>query len=221
MIDKMLKTVVMCWGICMMAMPANAEELFWTFTDDQVPVPIPAECDAYFDEVRGGAFVPKTEDVYQTGMNFLKSDIESVRRQASYCLLVAALDGHNQAQLELARMYNEGKYLPKDDLSAYKWSFISALDGNKNAERFALTLEQFLTTSDLSQTTGAILETRTIVEAAKKARQEAEQEALREKQEEIMKSLAGASVDAGQQRTQGVVAPNALEPIFDEADRLK
>ena len=217
MIKKILSVAVVCLGICLAEMPANAEELFWTFTDDQVPVPIPGECDAYFDEVRGGVFVPTTEEVYKIGMNFLKSDIESVKRQASYCLLVAALDGHNQAQLELARMYNEGKYLPKDDLSAYKWSFISALDGNKNAERFALTLEQFLTTSDLSQTTGAILETRTIVEGAKKAKQQAAQNELMAKQQELMKGLSGD--DANGQR--GMVAPNALEPIFDETDRLK
>ncbi|MBP5344484.1 MAG: sel1 repeat family protein [Alphaproteobacteria bacterium] len=214
MIDNLLKSVVACVGVCLMSHPVNAEEVFWSFTDDQTPLPIPAECDAYFDEVRGGAFVPSTEEVYQSAMNFLKSDIESVKRQAPYCLLVAALDGHNQAQLELARMYNEGKYLPQDDLSAYKWSFIAALDGNKNAERFALTLEQFLTNDDLSQTTAAIMETRTKVESAKKARQLAEQEALKEKQQ-ALESSGAQGVPAGR------VAPNSLEPIFNEEDRAK
>ena len=194
-------------GICLIAAPVNAEENFWTFTDDQVPVPIPAECDAHFDEVRGGVFVPTPEEVFQNGMNFLKSDIESVKRQASYCLLMAAFAGNNKAQLELARMYNEGKYLPQDDLSAYKWSFIAALEGNKNAERFALTLEQFLSNEDLAQTSAAILETRTIIEGAKKNRQLAEQEA--------------AEKEGAADKPNGMVAPNALEPIFGEADRMK
>jgi len=215
LINKILKTVAFCFGFLFSVTSVSAEELFWSFTDDQEPLPIPAECDAYFDEVRGGVFVPTTEEVYQHGMNFLKSNIDSIRRQAPYCLLLAAMDGHNQAQLEVARMYNEGKYLPKDDLSAYKWSFISALDGNKNAERFALTLEQFLTTSDLSQTTGAILETRTIVEGAKKAKQQAAQAALLAKQQELMKDSSNTNAPAG------IVAPNSLEPIFSEKDRLK
>ena len=184
----------------------KAEDLFWTYNDEQEPVVIPPECDGRFDEVRGGVFMPTVEEVYATGMNFLNSDIESVQKQAPYCLLVAALEGHADAQLELARIYNEGKFLPQDDLSAYKWSFIAALNGNKNAEKFALTLEQFLTNSDLEATTNAISTARTQIKEAQTKRMQEEQDAM-------MDNMEGGA-------NGGMVAPDPLLNIFGEEDRL-
>ena len=205
-----------CLSFCSMAVPVMAEELYWTFTDDQEPVPMTAECDAYFDEVRGGVFVPTTEAVYTKGVEFLNSDVEAVRRRAGYCFLVAALAGHTKAQLELARMYSEGKYLPQDDLSAYKWSMIAAIDGNdKNAEKFALTLEQFLSNDDLNATTVPIMDMRGKIEQARKAKEEAAKAELLEKQQDQEKAQIAA--DAGE----GIVAPNSVLPIFSEEDRLK
>jgi len=220
LIRDLLKTAVLGAFLGLGASPVLAEELFWAFTDDQEPLPIPAECDARFDEVRGGVFVPSPEEVYDYGVEFLNSDIETVRRQAPYCFLLAAFAGNNQAQLELARMYSEGKYLPQDDLSAYKWSFISALDGNKNAERFALTLEQFLTNSDLSQTNAAILDTRGKIEQAKKAKEDAAKAAEGEEEQQQAPTPEGQTNAEGGEK-EGVVAPNSLLPIFNDEDRLK
>ena len=220
MLKKLLEKTLICLGCCLVSVSALSEETyFWTFTDDQQPLPIPAECDARFDEVRGGVFVPTPEEVYNYGVEFLKSDIEAVRRQAPYCFLLAAFAGNNQAQLELARMYNEGKYLPQDDLSAYKWSFIAALDGNKNAERFALTLEQFLTNDDLRATATAIYEMRGIIEKTKHDKEEAEKDTSAEKVGG--QKVASENDDEEDEKNGGVVAPNSLLPIFNEEDRLK
>ena len=139
-----------------MAGSASAQNLFWSFNDQQEPMTIAPECDARFDEVRGGVFMPSVEDVYQYGTIFLENQSDEIKRQAPYCFLVAALNGNADAQFKLAQLYNKGDILPQDDLSAYKWAFIAALNGNKDAEKFTLSLEQFLTTEDLEATDSAI-----------------------------------------------------------------
>ena len=137
-----------------------AQDMFWNFDDYQNPLTIPAECDAKFDEIRGGVFMPTIDEMYEYGMAFLKNSALSVQQQGAYCLLGAALQGDPRAQLEIAKLYEEGRVLPRDDLSAYKWAFIAALNGNKPAERMTLSLEQYLTTDDMEKTSAAIQETR-------------------------------------------------------------
>ena len=117
--------------LVLMALPASAQNLFWSFDDEQHPMTIAPECDARFDEVRGGVFMPSLEDVYQYGTIFLENQSYEIKRQAPYCFLVAALNGNADAQFKLAQLYNKGDILPQDDLSAYKWAFIAALNGNK------------------------------------------------------------------------------------------
>lgn len=143
-------------GFILATTTASAQNLFWSFNDKQEPMTIAPECDAKFDEVRGGVFMPTIEDVYQYGTIFLENPSDEIKRQAPYCFLVAALNGNADAQFQLAQLYNKGDILPQDDLSAYKWAFIAALNGNKEAEKFTLSLEQFLTTADLEATSGAI-----------------------------------------------------------------
>ncbi len=143
-------------GFILATTTASAQNLFWSFNDKQEPMTIAPECDAKFDEVRGGVFMPTVEDVYQYGTIFLENPSDEIKRQAPYCFLVAALNGNADAQFQLAQLYNKGDILPQDDLSAYKWAFIAALNGNKEAEKFTLSLEQFLTTADLEATSGAI-----------------------------------------------------------------
>ena len=143
-------------GFILATTAVSAQNLFWSFNDNQDPMTIAPECDAKFDEVRGGVFMPTVEDVYHYGTIFLDNPSDEIKRQAPYCFLVAALNGNADAQFQLARLYNKGDILPQDDLSAYKWAFISALNGNKDAEKFTLSLEQFLTTSDLEATGAAI-----------------------------------------------------------------
>ena len=164
-------------GIC------SAQDMFWSFDDTQNPLPIPAECDAKFDEIRGGVFMPTIDEMYEYGMSFLKNSALSVQQQGAYCLVGAAFQGHPDAQLEMAKMYEEGKILPQDDLSAYKWAFIAALNGNKPAEKLTLLLEQFLTTADLERTSGAIQETRMqIQQNLQRQMEEEKQQAQEDKQ---------------------------------------
>ena len=114
---------------------SSAQDIFWSFDDNQNPLPIPAECDAKFDEIRGGVFMPTMDEMYEYGMDFIKNTSLSIQQQGAYCLLGAALQGHPEAQLEIAKLYEEGRVIPQDDLSAYKWAFIAALNGNKAAEK--------------------------------------------------------------------------------------
>ena len=218
---------------------AGAQDMFWSFDDAQNPLPIPAECDAKFDEIRGGVFMPTVDEMYEYGMAFLKNSALSVQQQGAYCLLGAALDGHPEAQLEIAKLYENGRVLPQDDLSAYKWAFIAALNGNKSAEKFTLLLEQFLTTSDLEKTTGAIQETRMQIQQNLQKKLEEERRQAEEdktKLEEMNSALKNKA--AGIQKTpvsqkektleNGGPSPEALQEansnlvnIFDESDRMK
>ncbi|MBQ4471748.1 MAG: sel1 repeat family protein [Alphaproteobacteria bacterium] len=150
----MKKLLLILLAFC--SVSARAQNIFWSFNDEQQPMTIAPECDARFDEVRGGVFMPSLEDVFQYGTIFLENQSPEIKRQAPYCFLVAALGGNADAQFILAQLYNKGEILPQDDLSAYKWAFIAALNGNKEAEKFTLNLEQFLTTEDLEATSSAI-----------------------------------------------------------------
>ncbi len=204
---------------------AQAQDMFWSFDDNQNPLPIPAECDAKFDEIRGGVFMPTVDEMYEYGMGFVKNSALSVQQQGAYCLLGAALQGHPDAQLEVARLYEEGQVLPQDDLSAYKWAFIAALNGNKAAEKVTLMLEQLLTTADLEKTSGAIQETR--MQIQQNLQQKLEEE--RRKTEEDRAKLAAMNTeDAQNTLSNGGPTPESLQEtnsnlnsIFDESDRMQ
>ena len=210
-------------GVC------SAQDVFWSFDDNQNPLPIPSECDAKFDEIRGGVFMPTMDDMYDYGMAFIKHSALSVQQQGAYCLLGAALQGHPDAQLELARLYEEGRVLPQDDLSAYKWAFIAALNGNKAAEKVTLMLEQLLTTADLERTSAAIQETRmqiqqTLQKKLEDERRQTEEE--RAKLAEINTQNEAARVQVVQNEEgpepEDLQQPNSnLNNIFDESDRMQ
>ena len=191
----------------LMVHPVRAQDMFWSFTDEQEPLPITPECDAYFDDVRGGVFTPSNEEVYKYGELFLESETPEVRRQAPYCFMVAAFAGNADAQLRLAQLYNKGDILPQDDLSAYKWAFISALSGNKQAEKFTLDLEQFLSAQDLAATGNAI-----------------EKERLRI-QERMKQELSDLQIKAADDilavQPQDAPAPTSLDNIFSDEDHFK
>ena len=93
------------------ATQAFSQDMFWSFDDMQNPLPIPAECDAKFDEIRGGVFMPTVNEMYEYGMAFLKNPALTVQQQGAYCLLGAALQGDPNAQLEMAKLYDEGRVL--------------------------------------------------------------------------------------------------------------
>jgi len=205
---------LLLFGVLCFSFAANAQNLFWSFDDEQHPMTIAPECDARFEEVRGGVFMPSVEEVYQQGLIFLQNQSPEIQRQAPYCFLVAALDGNADAQLQLAQLYNKGDILPQDDLSAYKWAFISALNGNKDAEKFTLSLEQFLTTSDLEATGTAIQSARLQI-----------QENMQKKLEELKKQteeLEAKNKPKADQAPAGRLAPlpTSLTQIFTESDHF-
>ena len=205
---------------------------FWTFDDNQQPVTIPAECEGHFDEVRGGVFNPTVDDLYEYGVTFLSSDELTVKQQGAYCILSAALQGHVKSQFILAQLYEQGKVLPQDDLSAYKWSFMAALGGEKDAERYALTLEQFLTTDELERTNGAIQETRMKVQEniqklldEQKLKIEEEREELTRLAQEIQAYGGRAALEKNKSTVPTTseirsVMPDLLN-VFSESDRAE
>ena len=217
-----------------------AQDAFWSFDDNQNPLPIPSECDAKFDEIRGGVFMPTMDEMYEYGMSFVRNTALSVQQQGAYCLLGAALQGHADAQLEVAKLYEEGKVLPQDDLSAYKWAFIAALNGNKPAEKITLMLEQLLTTSDLEKTTGAIQETRMQIQQNLQKKLEEERRQTEEEKAKLAKLNApntpekegnknadGDTPEGPATLSDGGPSPEALQEansnlnaIFDESDRM-
>ena len=200
-----------------MATAASAQNLFWSFNDNQDPMTIAPECDAKFDEVRGGVFMPTVEDVYQYGTIFLDNPSAEIKRQAPYCFLVAALNGNADAQFQLAQLYNKGDILPQDDLSAYKWAFIAALNGNKEAEKFTLSLEQFLTTADLEATGSAIQQARLqIQENMQKQLAELKQEAEALENPEAAEDLKPTAVRPGNMAP----LPTSMTQIFSDSDHF-
>jgi len=207
----MKKLLLIC--AVFVACSVRAQNLFWSFNDEQQPMTIAPECDAKFEEIRGGVFVPTVDEVYQYGLDFLNDPSDEIKRQAPYCFLSAALQGHADAQFQLAKLYNYGDILPQDDLSAYKWAFISALNGNKDAELFTLNLEQVLTTEDLQATSGAIQQARAEIQDnlhKKIAELEEEELELRQKADEEK---------AAKGRTLRAPRPTSLSHIFTEEDR--
>lgn len=211
-----MKKLLFC-ALCLCSFCVNAQEMFWTFNDEQLPMTIAPECDARFDPVQGGVFMPTTEEVYQQGVMFLENQSPEIQRQAPYCFLVAAFGGNADAQFQLAQLYNKGDILPQDDLSAYKWAFIAALNGNVDAQEFTLTLEPFLTTSDLEATNASI----------QAARLE-----IQENMQKQLQSLKPASdeTENGEKKEEPAAAkkngryaplPTSMTNIFTEKDRYK
>lgn len=201
---------ILLFGLLFWSIPISAQNLFWSFDDNQQPLTIAPECDARFDEVRGGVYMPSVEDVYHYGSIFLENQSYEIKRQAPYCFLIAAFNGHVDAQFKLAQMYNKGDVLPQDDLSAYKWAFIAALNGKKEAEDFVLTLEQFITTDDLEITNEAIQSTRNQIQQnldAQLAALTAENQQYQAKQEML--------------NNPKVPTPTPVTNIFDNKDHFE
>jgi len=205
-------------SLVLLANTVSAQNLFWNFNDNQEPMTIAPECDAKFDEVRGGVFMPSVEDVYQYGTIFLENPAHEIKRQAPYCFLVAALNGNADAQFQLAQLYNKGDILPQDDLSAYKWAFIAALNGNKQAEKFTLNLEQFLTTADLEATGSAIQSARLqIQENMQKQLDDLKRQAEALQNPEATKDLKASAV----RPSNLAPLPTTLTDIFSNKDHFE
>lgn len=165
-----------------LSISAHAQTAFWSFDENNREASIPVQCDGQFDETRGGVFMPSPEELYEQGELFLLEKGSS-KNNAGYCFLSAALQGNVDAQYRVAQLYNKGIVFPQNDLAAYKWAFTAALNGNKEAERLALTLEQFLATEDIELATKS-------VQAMLPAMSREKNEALTETDEELQKKKA-------------------------------
>ncbi len=151
---KLLKSALFLACFSMSA-TVFAQNAFWAFDSNNDELSIPLQCDGQFDETRGGVFLPTPEELFDYGETFLLERGKD-KKNAAYCLLSAALQGHVEAQYRLAQLYNKGIIFPQNDLAAYKWSFLASLHGHKKAEQMALTLEQLLSTEDIDLATNSI-----------------------------------------------------------------
>lgn len=142
-------------GLLFLTSLAQAQTPFWVFDANNNEVDIPVQCDGQFDETRGGVIMPTPEDLFEHGEIFMQEK-GNAKNGAAYCFLAAALQGHLESQFRVAQLYNKGIILPQNELAAYKWAFIAALNGHHEAEQMALTLEQYLSTEDISLATQSI-----------------------------------------------------------------
>lgn len=134
---------------------AYAQNAFWSYDENNQESFIPAQCDGQFDETHGGVFMPTPDELFDQGELFLLEKGET-RNNAAYCLLSAAIQGHVKAQYSVAQLYNKGLVLPQNDIVAYRWAFLAALKGSKEAEQLALILEQILTADEIKMATSTI-----------------------------------------------------------------
>ncbi len=134
---------------------ALAQTAFWSYDENDLETPIPAQCDGQFDETHGGVFMPTPDELFEHGESFLLEK-GPTRKNAAYCLLSAAIQGHVKAQYRIAQLYNKGLVLPQNDIAAYRWAFLASLNGNKEAEQLALTLEQLLTAGEIELATKTV-----------------------------------------------------------------
>ena len=132
-----------------------AQNAFWSYDENNQESFIPAQCDGQFDETHGGVFMPTPDELFDQGELFLLEKGET-RNNAAYCLLSAARQGHVKAQYRVAQLYNKGLVLPQNDIVAYRWAFLAALKGSKEAEQLALTLEQILTADEIKMATSTV-----------------------------------------------------------------
>ncbi len=190
---RLLLATVVSFSVFVGAQNASAQGAFWSYDEEGREAVIPAQCDGQFDESRGGVFMPTPDELFEQGEAFLVEQGPS-RINAGYCLISAALQGHVEAQYRLAQLYNKGIVLPQNDLVAYKWAYIAALNGHKEAEQLALMLEQFMSAEDVQLATASIQDMIPEMTAKKQAVLSEQERLLEEKQIELEK--INAEIDA-------------------------
>ncbi len=219
-------------GVCIgFTTPVQAQLSFWNYDDMGRESSIPTECDGFFNEATGEIIVPTSDEMYENGEKFLLSATPTERNKAGYCLIGAALLGNVDAQYRVAQLYNKGVVLPQDELSAYRWAFIAALNGHEDANRLALLLERFLTTEDIQTATNSITSLLPDIEAKYRQKLEEQSAQVSAKQEELDKinaeidSILGIKTDTlvtkRSDTTTPVVPEGESGAIFSEEDRLK
>lgn len=210
---------------------AQAQLAFWNYDDVGREAAIPAECDGSFDETTGNISVPSPDELLQQGESFLLAADPIERNKAGYCLIAAALSGNVNAQYRVAQLYNKGIVLPQDELSAYRWAFIAALNGHEEANRLALLLERFMTTEDIQVATASISELLPSIETRYNQELEKQSAQISAKQEELDKinaeidNILGikTNISTSKQTTpeEPIVPAGTEGAIFSEEDRIE
>ena len=180
----MRRIILTALTLSILPLSAQAQTAFWNYDENNNETPIPAQCDGQFDETHGGVFMPSPEELYDQGELFLLEKGEA-RNNAGYCLLSAAIQGNVKAQYRVAQLYNKGLVLPQNDIVAYRWAFLASLNGSKEAEQLALTLEQVLSADEIKLATETIEPILPTMTQEKSAELQAQEELLAEKKETL------------------------------------
>lgn len=171
-------------GCLFFGLTAKAQNAFWGFDENNQEVYIPTQCDGQFDEAHGGVFMPTPEELFEQGETLLLEK-DNTRNGAGYCLLSAAIQGYVPAQFRVAQLYNKGLILPQNDIAAYRWAFLASLNGNKEAEQLALTLEQLLSADEIQMATKPLEPMLPGLKQEKDSSLEEQEEILKEKKAEL------------------------------------
>ena len=180
----MRRIILTALTLSILPLSAHAQTAFWNYDENNNETLIPAQCDGQFDETHGGVFMPSPDELYDQGELFLLEKGET-RNNAGYCLLSAAIQGNVKAQYRVAQLYNKGLVLPQNDIVAYRWAFLASLNGSKEAEQLALTLEQVLSADEIKLATDTIEPILPTMTQEKSAELQAQEELLAEKRETL------------------------------------
>ncbi len=203
------------------AMSASAQTAFWSYDENNQETHIPAQCDGQFDETHGGVFMPTPDELFEHGETFLLEK-GPARNNAAYCLLSAALQGHVKAQYRIAQLYNKGIVLPQNDIAAYRWAFLASLNGSKEAEQLALTLEQLLSAGEIELATKTVEPMLPTIKADTTSELQAQEEILAEKKEELEKinqeidSILGVNYQKPKIKTVEEIRAEAQRRVYGE-----
>lgn len=152
---KKQNILVLLIGALLIGGSAGAQNIFWSYDDAQRESIIPPQCDGQFNEELGGVFVPSSKEMYDFGLTLLNGD-ENAQAGAGYCLLGAASRGYIPAQAKVAQLYYKGEVLPQSNMAAYRWAYVAGLQGDTESQQLAMSLEQFLTTTEMKLATDVV-----------------------------------------------------------------
>ena len=180
-------------GFLLLSAPAlQAQEVFWGFDENDRELIIPPECD--------DSLAP--QELFDVGIRLLE-ETGYARQGAPYCLMAAALDGHVEAQYEVARLYHKGGLLPKSDLAAYKWATLAALSGHPQADLLGANIEQFLSIQDIEISTKSLTNLIPVISDTAQRKLWAEVD----KQEKIKQQIAWTKKDIRDLKAYGRMFP--------------
>ena len=194
---KMLKKILLLGFFVLSTSTLFAQEVFWSYDESDRELIIPPDCDNTLD----------AEELYDVGMRLLE-ETGYAKQGAPYCLVAAALDGHVDAQYEVARLYHRGNLLPKSELAAYKWATLAALNGHEDANLLGANIEQFLSIADIEAATNSLTELIPTIAQTSQDRLAAEVE----KQEDMKEALQLAKRDIADLKKNGRLTSYDVAP---------